>query len=80
MGFAQILLVQRRSRGIFESKMRKSQLGVNFIKILRKNFSYKCRFGSFFYVHVTRNKLPIKLSNEKFVRSKMLTKLTPGLK
>ncbi len=28
--------------------------GVNFINILRTNFSYKRRFGSFFYVQVTR--------------------------
>ncbi len=32
--------------------------GVNFIDILRTNFLYKHRFGSFFYVHVTREKLP----------------------
>ncbi len=30
--------------------------GVNFINILRTNFSYKCCFGSFFYIHVTRKK------------------------
>ncbi len=30
--------------------------GVNFINILRTNFSYKRRFGSFYYVHVTRKK------------------------
>ncbi len=27
--------------------------GDNFINILRTNFSYEHRFGSFFYVHVT---------------------------
>jgi len=50
--------------------------GVNFINILRTNFSYECRFGSFFYLHVTRKKLPKQRSYEKFV-SKMLMKLTP---
>jgi len=33
------------------------QPGVNFINILRTNFSYEYHFGSFFYVHVTREKL-----------------------
>jgi len=50
--------------------------GVNFINILRTNFSCKCRFGSFFYVHVTRKKLPKESSYKKF-RRKMLMKLTP---
>jgi len=49
--------------------------GVNFINILLTNFSYKGHFGSFFYVHVTREKLPKRHSYEKFVR-KMLMKLT----
>jgi len=39
---------------------------VNFINILRTNFLYECRFGSFFYVHVTREKLPKRCSYEKF--------------
>ncbi len=30
---------------------------VNFINILRTNFSYEHRFGSFFYIHVTRKKV-----------------------
>jgi len=30
----------------------------HFINILRTNFSYERRLGSFFYVHVTREKLP----------------------
>jgi len=30
--------------------------GVNFIIVKSKNFSYKCRFGSFYYVHVIRKK------------------------
>ncbi len=38
-------------------------------------FSYEHHFGSFFYVHVTREKLPKQCSYEKFVR-KMLVKLT----
>ncbi len=29
---------------------------VNFINIKRANFSYKHRFGRFYYVHVTRKK------------------------
>ncbi len=33
-------------------------LGVNFINIKLENFSYEHRFGSFYYVHVTRKKLP----------------------
>jgi len=45
---------------------------------LLTNFSYECRFGSFFYVHVTRN-----AAEMTFVRKtrakKSLTKLTPGL-
>jgi hypothetical protein len=45
------------------------------INILRTNFSYKHHFVSFFYVHVTRGKLPKQRSYEKFVR-KMLMKLT----
>ncbi len=47
--------------------------GVNFINILR---TYFCRFGSFFYINVTREKLPKQRLYEKFVR-KMLMKLTP---
>jgi len=49
--------------------------GVNFINILHTNFSYKHCFGSFFYVHITREKLLKQRSYEKFVR-KMLMKLT----
>jgi hypothetical protein len=45
------------------------------INILRENFSYKRCFGSFFYIHVTREKLPKQCSYEKFVR-KMLMKVT----
>jgi len=49
------------------------------INILRTNFSYKHHFVSFFYVHVTRGKLPKRQpkqrSYEKFIR-KMLMKLT----
>ncbi len=36
----------------------KTKSGVNFINILRANFLYKRHFGSFFYVHITREKLP----------------------
>jgi hypothetical protein len=52
------------------------QTEVNFINISGTHFSYKHCFGSFFYVHVTREKLLKQRSYEKFVR-KMLMKLTP---
>jgi hypothetical protein len=32
--------------------------GVNFVNIKRTNFSYERRFGSFYYIHLTRKKLP----------------------
>jgi len=51
--------------------------GVNFINILHTNFLYKLRIGSFFYLHVTREKLPKQRAYKKFVR-KMLMKLTIG--
>jgi hypothetical protein len=51
-------------------------LGVNFIKILRTNFSYQCCFGSFFYVHVTREKLPKQHSYKKFVGEMLMKLLT----
>ncbi len=50
---------------------------INFINILRKNFSYERCFGSFFYVHVTRKKLPKQHTYKKFV-NKLLMKLTKG--
>jgi hypothetical protein len=50
---------------------------VNFINILHTNFLYERYFGSFFYIHVTREKLPERRSYEKF-SCKMLMKLTPG--
>jgi len=52
-------------------------LGVNFINVKRTNFSYEHRFGSFYYVHVTRKKLPIQHSYKKFAHL-MLMKLTLG--
>ncbi len=52
--------------------------GVNFINILCMNFSYERCCGSFFYVHVSREKLPQQRSYEKFVH-KMLMKLTPEI-
>ncbi len=54
----------------------KKSPGVNFINIKHTNFSYECRFGSFYYVHVTRKKLPKWHSYKKFARL-MLMKLTP---
>jgi len=50
-------------------------IGVNFINILHTIFLYERHFGSFFYVHVNREKLPKQRLSEKFVR-KMLMKLT----
>jgi hypothetical protein len=41
------------------------------------NSSYKSLFGSFFYLHVTREKLPKRHLYKKFVR-KRLMKLTPS--
>jgi hypothetical protein len=41
---------------------------VNFNNIKRTNFLYKRRFSSFYYVHVTRKKLPKWRSYKKFVR------------
>jgi len=52
--------------------------GINFINVLRSHFSYKSALSSFFYLHVTREKLPKRLSYEKGVR-KMLMKLTSGI-
>jgi hypothetical protein len=49
---------------------------VNFINILRTNFSYERHCGSFIYVYVTREKLQKRRLYEKFER-KMLIKLTP---
>jgi hypothetical protein len=49
---------------------------VNFINILRANFSYESIFYSFFYLYVTREKLPKRHSYKKFAH-KMLMKLTP---
>jgi len=41
--------------------------GINFINILRKKILYECHFGSFFYVQVTREKLPKQCLYEKIV-------------
>jgi len=50
---------------------------VNFINIIRANFSYKRRFSSFYYVHVTRKKLLKWRSYKKCAHIKLM-KLTPG--
>ncbi len=49
---------------------------VNFINVLRANFTNKSLFGSFFYLHVTREKL---LKRRLYITfaCKMLMKLTP---
>jgi len=52
--------------------------GVNFINVKHTNFSYERRYGSFYYVHVTREKLPKWRSYEKFV-CLTLMKLTQQL-
>jgi hypothetical protein len=52
--------------------------GVNFINILCTNFLNECLFRSFFYVHVTREKLPKQCLYKKFVRY-MMMKLTTGV-
>jgi len=49
---------------------------VNFINVILTHFSYERRFGSFYYLHVTRKKLPKQCWHEKFVRI-MLMKVTP---
>jgi len=51
---------------------------VNFINNLCGNFTYKSLFGSFFYLHVTRETLSKRRSYKK-VAQKMLMKLTPAL-
>jgi len=51
--------------------------GVNFIKILRANFSYKPLFSSFSLVTCEKKKLPKRLLYAKFV-CKTLMKLTTG--
>jgi len=50
-------------------------LCVNFINVMRTNFLYERRFGSFFYVYVTREKLLKQRSYEKFARITLM-KLT----
>ncbi len=51
---------------------------VNFINIIQVGFCTKRRFGSFFYMHVTRKKLPKQLLYKKPARI-MLMKLTPSV-
>jgi len=51
--------------------------GVNFINNICVRFLYKRRFGSLYYVHVTREKLPKQRSYEKFVHITLM-KLTAG--
>jgi hypothetical protein len=49
--------------------------GVNFINVKCTNFLYERRFGSFYYVHVTRKKLPKQRSYKKFACLRLM-KLT----
>jgi len=55
----------------------KLQQVVNFINILSAYFCTKVLQAAFFYLHVTREKLPKRLSYEKGAH-KMLMKLTQG--
>jgi len=66
-------------RGVLENitKFLMGKAAVNFINILRANFTYENLFGSFFYLHVTREKLPKRHLYEIFL-GKMLIKLAPG--
>ncbi len=41
--------------------------GVNFFNVNRSNFLYQCHFGSFYYIHVTREKLVKQHLYKKFV-------------
>jgi len=50
--------------------------GVNFINVKHTNFLYQRRFSSFYYVHVTREKLPKQYSCKKFIPLTLM-KLTP---
>jgi len=68
---------RRKAAQSLSFKLLKKGTGVNCINIVHKIFSYKRCLCSFFYVHVTRVKLPKQLSYEKFV-GKMLMKLTTG--
>ena len=54
------------------------QISVNFINVKHTNFSYERRFDSFYYILVTREKLPKQHSYKKFLRLTLM-KLTPGL-
>jgi len=70
------LLKNKSIKNLVSESYTLRSLGVNFINVLGTNFSYEHCFSSFFYVHVTREKLLKQRSYEKFA-SKMLTKLTP---
>ncbi len=73
------LICWYRDADSFTFSPKRPQLqGVNFINILHTNFSYKDRFSSFFYVHVTRGKLQKQCLYKKIVH-KMLMKLTKGV-
>jgi len=50
---------------------------IYFINVLLANFTYECLFGSFFSLHVTREKLLKRCLHKKFVH-KMLMKMTPA--
>jgi len=68
------LLDSARVKAVHRMLMKLSQ-GVNFINILCAHFLYKVLHTAFFYLHVTREKLPKILLYEKGSR-KMLMKLT----
>ncbi len=71
-----MLLGSAQIKAVREMLM-KSTPGVNFINVKPTNFLYKRHFGSFYYVHVTRKKLPKQRSYEKFMHLTLM-KLTAG--
>jgi len=64
---------------VFNILIGKCASGVNVINVKNINFLYECHFGSFYYIHVTRKKLPKQRLYEKFARLTLM-KLTAGLK
>ncbi len=65
--------VKRRIRRLDETFITRE--GVNFINVNHANFLYEHRFRSFYYVHITREKLPKQHLYKKFACI-MLMKLT----
>jgi len=76
------LMISQRQKVIFFIKINGNIISyiywsmVNLINILCLHFSYKSALRSFFHLHVTREKMPKRLSYKK-IKRKMLMKLTP---